>query len=95
MLDLKEKQENAKKNIFSCCYDYELTLGKPLRLPNMSEVAAWQIHHINASASTPFDYYLQNMCFPFLDHLTEALNTRFDKHGLIIQKMYVFVPSVI
>ena len=71
MLDLKEKQEKAKEIIFS--YDYELTIGKPLgREPNTSKVAGRQIHHANASARTPFDYYLQNKCLPFHDHLTEV-----------------------
>lgn len=37
---------------------------------------------------------MQNKCLPFLDHLTEGWKTRFDKHGLIIQKIHVSVPSV-
>ena len=35
------------------------------------------------------------MCLPFLDHLMEGLNTRFDKYGSMIHKMHAFVPSVI
>ena len=35
------------------------------------------------------------MCLPFLDHLIEGLDTRFDKYGSVIQKMHYFVPSVI
>ena len=35
------------------------------------------------------------ICLPFLDHLIEVLNTRFDKYGSMIQKMHAFVPSVI
>ena len=35
------------------------------------------------------------MCLPFLDHLTERLNTRFNKHGSMIHKMHAFAPSMI
>ena len=35
------------------------------------------------------------MRLPFLDHLTEGLNTRFDKYGLMIHKIHALVPSVI
>ena len=58
----------------------------------MPTIAGRQIHRANASASKPFDYYLRNMCLPFLDHLMEVLSTRFDKYGSMIHKMQV--PSV-
>ena len=35
------------------------------------------------------------MCLPFLEHLTEQLNTRFNKYGSMIHKMHAFFPSVI
>ena len=35
------------------------------------------------------------MCLPFLDHLIEELNTRFDKYASVIHMMHTFVPSVI
>ena len=35
------------------------------------------------------------MCLRFLDHMTEQLNTRFDKYGSMIHKMHAFVPPVI
>ena len=59
------------------------------------ELQAGKLHRVNASASTPFDYYLRNMCLPFLDYLIEGLNTRFDKYGSMIHKIHAFVPSVI
>ena len=59
------------------------------------ELQAGKLHRANASASTPFDYYLRNMCLPFLDYLIEGLNTRFDKYGSIIHKIHAFVPSMI
>ena len=61
----------------------------------MPRVAGRQMHRANASASTPFDYYLRNMCLLLLDDLMEGLNTRFDKYGSMIQKMNAFVPPVI
>ena len=79
MLALKEDWENARESIFRRCYDYELILGKLLDIePDMPRIAGRQMHRANALASTPFDYYLRNMCLPFLDHLIEGLNTRFD-----------------
>ena len=73
-----------------------MTLGKSLDIePNLLRTVGGQIHRADAPASTPVDYYLQNMCLPFLDHLIDALNTRFDKYGSMIHKMHVFVPSVI
>ena len=96
MLALKEERVNARESIFRRCYDYAMTLGKSLDIElNMPRIAGRQIHCTNASASTPFDYYLRNMCLPFLDRLMEGLNTRFDKYGSMIHKMHAFVPSVI
>ena len=36
-----------------------------------------------------------HICLPFLDHLMDRLNTRFDKYGSMIHKIHAFVPSVI
>ena len=96
MLALKEERENARESIFRRYYGYALTLGKSLDIePDMTRIAGWQTHRANTSASTAFRYYLRNMSFPFLDHLIEGLNTRFDKYGSMIHKMHAFVPSVI
>ena len=35
------------------------------------------------------------MCLPFLEHLIEGLNIRFNKYGSMIHKMYAFIPSMI
>ena len=57
MLALKERK-NARESIFRRCYDYTVTLGKSLDIePDIPRIAGRQIHHTNASASTPFDYY--------------------------------------
>ena len=73
MLALKEERENAR-DIFRCCYYYVVTLGKLLDIePDMPRIPGRQIHRANASASTPFDYYLRNMGPPFLDHLKKGL----------------------
>ena len=34
------------------------------------------------------------MCLRFLGHLIEGLNTRFDKYGSLIHKMYAIVPLI-
>ena len=91
MLALKEDQENDRESIFWCCYDYALTLGKSLNIePDISSIAGKQIHRANASALTPFDYCLRNICLLFLDHLIERSNTRFDQYGSKIHKMHTF-----
>ena len=56
-----------------------MILGNLLDIePDMPRIVGRQIYRANALASTPFDCYLRNMCLPFLDHLIEGLNTRFD-----------------
>ena len=96
MLALKEEKKNTTESIFRRCYDYAVTIGKSLDTQlHMSRIAGRQIHGANESASTLVDYCLRNMCLPFLYHLIKALNTRFDKYGLMIHKMRAFVPSVI
>ena len=83
------------QSIFRRYYDYALALGKSedmelqSRITRMPRITVWQIYSVNASAWTPFDYYLQNMCLLCLDHLIKGLNTRFDTY-----KMHAFVPSV-
>ena len=73
-----------------------MILGKSLDIVrDMPRIAGKQIHRVHASASTPFDYYLRNMRLPFLDHLIEGLNTRFDKYGSMIHEMHAFVLSLI
>ena len=77
--------ENARESIFWRCYDYAVKLVKSLDIePDIPRIAGRQIYH--ASASTPCDYYLRNMCLPFLNHLIDGLNTRFDKSSVIRQK---------
>ena len=69
MLALKEERENAGESIFQRCYDNVLTFGKLLDIePDMSRIAG---RKINPSISTPLDYYVRNMCPPFLNHLIE------------------------
>ena len=76
MLALKEEREQSRESIFRRCYDFALTRGKSLEIePDMLRIAGRQIHRVNASASAPFDYYLRNMCLPFLDYLIKVLNT--------------------
>ena len=71
---MKEERENATESIFQLCYYYVVTLGKLLDIePDMPRIPGRQIHRANASASTPFDYYLRNMGPPFLDHLKKGL----------------------
>ena len=35
------------------------------------------------------------MCLPFIEHLIEGLNTRFNKYASMIYNMHAFVPSLV
>ena len=43
----------------------------------------------------PYEYYRVNVCSPFLEHLTEGIDQRFDKYNLMTLRMMGLVPSVI
>ena len=61
----------------------------------MPRIAACQQHRENAESDTPFSYYRKNMCLPFLDHLINGIDVRFDKYGKTVLMMQALIPSVI
>ena len=61
----------------------------------MPRIAARQQHRPNAESNTLLDYYRVNICLPFLDHIINGIDVRFDKYGKIFLAMAGLVPSVI
>ena len=61
----------------------------------MPRVASPQIFRANAESNTPFQYYLRNVCYSLIDHLTKGIDNRFDKYGSTVYLMYGLIPSVI
>ena len=61
----------------------------------MPQIVARQQHRPSAESSTLFDFYRVNMCLPFLDHIINGIDVRFDKYGKIVLAMAGLVPSVI
>ena len=81
---------------FKRCYNYACSMAKLVGIvPSMPGLASRQMHHENAEADTPEDYYRRNVCLPFLDHLIQGIDSRFDKYGRTILLMMGLVPSVV
>ena len=64
-------------------------------VPSMPRIATRQQHRENPESDTPFNYYRKNMCLPFLDHLINGIDVRFDKYGKTVLMMQALIPSVI
>ena len=64
-------------------------------VPSMPRIAARQQYQENAKSDTPFNYYRKNMCLPFLDHLINGTDVRFDKYGKTVLILQALIPSAI
>ena len=64
-------------------------------VPSMLRIAAPQQHRENAEPDTPFIYYRKKMCLPFINHLINRIDVRFDKHGETVLMMQALIPSII
>ena len=72
--DLQYETENAETSLFRRCYSQACAVAALIDIqPTMPRVASWQIFRANAESNTPFQYYLRNDCYPFLDHLTQGI----------------------
>ena len=63
--------------------------------PCMPRIAAPLQHRENAESDTPFIYYRKNMCLPFINHLINRIDVRFDKYGKTVLMMQALIPSII
>ena len=63
--------------------------------PCVPRIAAPQQHRENPESDTPFIYYRKKMCLPFINHLINRIDVRFDKHGETVLMMQALIPSII
>ena len=87
---------SEESDFYQRCYDYAIRIcnliGIESSVPRITEK---QVHRENTPAATSYDYYRVNVCSPFLEHLTEGIDQRFDKYNLMTLRMMGLVPSVI
>ena len=63
----------------------------------MPRITEKQVHRENTPAATPYDYYdyyRVNVCSPFLEHLTEGIDQRFDECNLMTLRMMGLDSSI-
>lgn len=94
--DLAFVRSDGAKIFFTRCFEYASQVAGQISIfPCMPRIAARQQHRANAESTTPYDYYRINMCLPFLDHLINGIDVRFDKYGQTVLSMAGLIPSVI
>ena len=94
--DLQYERENAETSLFKICYSQACAVAALIDIqPTMSRVASRKIFRANAESNTPFQYYLRNVCYSLIDHLTKGIDNRFDKYGSTVYLMYGLIPSII
>ena len=54
-----------------------------------------QRHRANAPADIPYEYWLRNVYLPFLDHILVGIDSRFDKYGVVVNRMAALIPAII
>ena len=80
----------------SRCYTYACRIAAVIDVdPSVPRVAGRQRHRANAESTTIEEHYRRNVGNPFLDHLIQGIDSRFDKYGEAILNMIGLVPSVI
>ena len=94
--DLAFIRNDGAKEYFSRCFEYAVEMASLIDIiPSMQRIATHQQYRENAESDTPFNYYRKNMCLPFLDHLINGIDVRFDKYGKTVLMMQALIPSVI
>ena len=87
---------SEESDFYQRCYDYAIRICNLIGIePSMPRVTEKQVHRQNTPAGTPYDYYHVNVCSPFLEHLTEGIDQRFDKYNYMTLRLVGLVPSVI
>ena len=92
--DLTFIWNDGAKEYFSRCFEYVLVMVSLTdTVPSMPWIATHQQHQINAESDASFNYYRKSMCLPFLDHLINKIDVRFNKYGKTILMMQAFILS--
>ena len=75
-------RSDEEKKFFARCFEYASEIAGFINVtPSMPPIAARQTHRPNAESNIPFDYYRVKMCLPFLDHIINGIDVRFDKYA--------------
>ena len=86
------ERTTAEQGFYKRCFRYASDIANTIGVqPTMPRIASRQEHRANAEANDPEAYYRRNMCLPFLDHLIEGIDSRFDKYG----KVYKYTNNYI
>ena len=73
------RNDGAKKH-FSRCFEYAAEMASLID---------------STESDTSFNYHRKNMCLPFLDHLINGTDVRFDKYDKTVLMTQALIPSVI
>ena len=91
--DLAFIRDDGVKEYFPCCFDYTVKISFPIDiLPRLPRIAARQLHQENAESDTFFNYFRNNMCLSFLNHLINGIDLRFNKYGKTALFTYALIP---
>lgn len=66
------------------------SVGGEVKMPR---IAKRQVHRENIAAENPFDYYMRNLAIPFLDHLSQEMETRFTVENRAGSALFNLMPS--
>ena len=82
---------SEESDFYRRCYDYAIRICNLIGIePSMPRITEKQVHRENTPAATPYDYYRVNACVPFLEHLPEGIDQRFDKYNLMTLRIMVW-----
>lgn len=81
---------------FDAIYDLAVEIAENVGIvPTAPRTTGRQLHHANAPAVDPKEYYRVNIAVPFLDHIISELDGQFSGLTMRVSKLLGLVPSVI
>ena len=81
---------------FDAIYDLAVEMAENVGIvPTAPRTTGRQLHHANAPAVDPKEYYRVNIAVPFLDHIISELDGQFSGLTMRVSKLLGLVPSVI
>ena len=78
------------------CFNHACRMAESVHIkPSFPRITSRQRHRANNPASSPLDYYRQNLVIPVLDEVICEFNAKFSKLSTTAGQLVGFVPSVI
>ena len=82
MVEIKMTYREHRTNVeatFKQIYDHAVRMAKALDIDVVvPRIAKKMNYRANAPSESPEEHYRVNMCIPFLDHIINELDARFD-----------------